>query len=51
MNVLQMRFVALFPAVVLHGKNVNPFVIQAIVPVVLTVQPEIIENHVPADIL
>ena len=51
MNVLQMRFVPLFLAVALLEKNVNPFVIQAIVPEVLTAQPEIIESHVPVDIL
>jgi hypothetical protein len=51
MNVLQMKFVALFLAVALHEKNVNPYVIQAIVLQVLTAQPEIIESHAPVDIL
>ena len=44
-----MRNVALFLAVALPGRNVNLFVIQAIVPLVQTVLPKIIGNHVPVD--
>ena len=45
-----MRFVALFLVVALLEKNVNLYVIQALVLEVLTAQPEITESFVPADI-
>ena len=50
MNVLLMRFVALFLVVALLEKNVNLYVIQALVLGVLTAQPETTESLVLADI-
>ena len=44
-----MRNVGLFLAVASPGRNVNPFVIQATVPLVQTALPKIIGNLVPAD--
>ena len=49
MIVQPMRNVVLFLAVVSPGRNVNPFVIQATVPLVQIVQLEITENLAPVD--
>ena len=49
MIVLLMRNVVLFLAVVSPGRNVNPFVIQATVPLVQIVQLEITGNLAPVD--
>ena len=44
-----MRNVVLFLAAAIPGRNVNPFAIQATVPLVQTVLPKIIGNLAPAD--
>ena len=44
-----MRNVVLFLVVAIPGRNVNPFAIQATVPLVQIVQLEITGNLVPAD--
>jgi hypothetical protein len=51
MNVPQMKPVTLFLAVASLARNVNPSAILATVTGMLTAQPEIIESHVPVDIL
>ena len=49
MIVQPMRNVVLFLAAAIPGRNVNPFVIQATVPLVQIVQLEITENLVHVD--
>ena len=51
MNAIQMKSVTLPLAVALLVKNVRPFVIQAIVPEVLTALPRTIRRLAPANSL